>query len=822
MPKKVFLVCLIILGKILSIQAQVGSVSPDQLKPGWQKLLLELASTYHTVVKENQVDLDSSLIYVSDKLKLSRLQIASEGIKDQVLLRQSKWFDERNVNNGIKQLSTLTGKEKAEQLILIGAFYAFEPAGNQQSNDAGLDYLSKALIECRSLNEKELSLVTNRLVGKILLKKGLLPAADSVFQNVADEYATKNDQYGQATTLQWWGLYTPVTATSTPGRLASISRSVMLFQQSGDKEEQINGLINKTYLYLLSYRLDSAYIVSKQAEQLVAAIKFPYVHYVSAALHTTTMFMGKFGEPLKYALEAVENAETLKDSIGLPYFYSYAGTLYENDNFQPETAIGWNLKSINSFQMQNEPCYLVLSNVVGDLLNQKRNKQALELIQRVYKRTPPKLSTDYLFYYLSLGVYFTDKESQNWNEAFVNLTKADSVEKEEEKKGFDIRKAAITFAFANLYMEQQKYKEARGYLEQFLSQRSNISAAFIASARAWEKLIVIDSILGNKGNLVNDYKHLVDAINENYVISKSKLAEELQVRYATEEKDDQIKLLTQKDQLVQDNFKKATQVRNITIIGILLSLIIAALLYRQNKLKQKSNDVITQKNKLLERMVEEKEWLVKEIHHRVKNNLHTVICLLESQAAYLDNDALKAIETIQRRIYSMSLIHQKLYQSEDIKIIDMGAYLTEFVHYLVASFGSPENIHVSLHVDDIKLGVAQAIPAGLIINEAVSNSFKYGFPNQRKGSVTISLKRSGDCVLLAVSDDGIGLKEETGHELNSLGLELIKGLGKDLHGNVSFEINNGTTIKLEFLIDHVTSGVEQAADSLQHTMGTYE
>jgi two-component sensor histidine kinase len=112
-------------------------------------------------------------------------------------------------------------------------------------------------------------------------------------------------------------------------------------------------------------------------------------------------------------------------------------------------------------------------------------------------------------------------------------------------------------------------------------------------------------------------------------------------------------------------------------------------------------------------LVKEKEWLLREVHHRVKNNLYTVICLLESQATYLENDALLAIQNSGRRIYAMSLIHQKLYHTEDVRVIDMESYITEFVYYLQDSFGSPPNIRIDLHIEPLTLGIAHAIPLGL-------------------------------------------------------------------------------------------------------------
>ncbi|HJY13883.1 MAG TPA: sensor histidine kinase, partial [Flavobacterium sp.] len=149
---------------------------------------------------------------------------------------------------------------------------------------------------------------------------------------------------------------------------------------------------------------------------------------------------------------------------------------------------------------------------------------------------------------------------------------------------------------------------------------------------------------------------------------------------------------------------------------------------------------------------------MKEIHHRVKNNLQTVISLLNSQSAYLDNDmALSAIKNSQHRIHSMSLIHQKLYNAENISTINMPNYIKELVEYLKESFNTGQRIRFEINVAPLELDVAQAVPLGLILNEAITNSIKYAFPDDRNGMVYIKLESTADKrYLLAISDNGIG------------------------------------------------------------------
>ena len=223
---------------------------------------------------------------------------------------------------------------------------------------------------------------------------------------------------------------------------------------------------------------------------------------------------------------------------------------------------------------------------------------------------------------------------------------------------------------------------------------------------------------------------------------------------------------------------------------------------QQKEINRKNNDLqilVREKDVLLE----EKEWLRKEIHHRVKNNLHTVMSLLESQSAFLENDALLAIQDSQHRIYSMSLIHQKLYQSEDVTSLYMPDYIAELVRYLRESFGVKQQIRIEVQIEPIELNVTQAVPVGIILTESITNAIKYAFPGNIEGVITISLVKSDDNhILLSIIDNGIGMPAETlNNESDSLGMRLMKGLSEDINGILRIESSEGTEISIEFSTD---------------------
>jgi PAS domain S-box-containing protein len=200
--------------------------------------------------------------------------------------------------------------------------------------------------------------------------------------------------------------------------------------------------------------------------------------------------------------------------------------------------------------------------------------------------------------------------------------------------------------------------------------------------------------------------------------------------------------------------------------------------------------------------LEEKEILLKEVHHRVKNNLQIVSSLLYLQAARTEHSgAVSALRESQNRIRSMALIHERLYQSPNLASVDMGEYTRTLVSDLRHSHKATDSpVQLALNIEDIPLAVTEAIPCGLIINELVSNALKHAFPDGRTGQITIELKRNDDdsCLLL-VSDDGIGIPEAVDfRNASSLGLTLINSLVKQLDGTVELDRRRGTSFRISF------------------------
>ncbi|MEO7049033.1 MAG: sensor histidine kinase, partial [Ferruginibacter sp.] len=190
-----------------------------------------------------------------------------------------------------------------------------------------------------------------------------------------------------------------------------------------------------------------------------------------------------------------------------------------------------------------------------------------------------------------------------------------------------------------------------------------------------------------------------------------------------------------------------------------------------------------------------------EIHHRVKNNLQIVISLFNAQSEFLDNpSALEAIKEGKERMQAIALIHQKLYQPDQGSLVKMACYIPEMVNNLKSGFADMRNIIFQLDVDEISLDVSQAVPVGLILNEAITNAVKYAFPQNRKGIIQVLFKKmEHEKVMLKIMDNGIGISNEMkAGEYKSLGTQLIKIFAEQLEAELRIENKNGVETILYF------------------------
>lgn len=219
----------------------------------------------------------------------------------------------------------------------------------------------------------------------------------------------------------------------------------------------------------------------------------------------------------------------------------------------------------------------------------------------------------------------------------------------------------------------------------------------------------------------------------------------------------------------------------------------------------RTEERFTEQGATLERqteLLEHRETMLREIHHRVKNNMQVMSSLLSLQSRGASHpETSRMLQENQRRIQSMALLHELLYQSEDLAVLDFSKYIRRMVDHLFCSYGvDNQKIRLFTDLEPVGLDLDDALPSGLLISEVMSNSLKHGFPDGREGEIAIRLhNQSATAVSLVVADNGVGLPDLLDWTTSrSLGLRLIRALAQQLRGNLDIRSQDGTEIELVF------------------------
>ena len=267
---------------------------------------------------------------------------------------------------------------------------------------------------------------------------------------------------------------------------------------------------------------------------------------------------------------------------------------------------------------------------------------------------------------------------------------------------------------------------------------------------------------------------------------------ELLTQYETGKKEATIFSQTQKIEQ-----QRKTQILYICL-ATLLAIVVFGMFFTMKNIRKKRK-ALSVLNVELDAKNKQNELLLKEIHHRVKNNLEMVKSLIALQSAKLEDGASKeAMLASQNRVQSMGIIHQKLYQGENLGSIEMKDYFVNLGEGVLDTFNAENKVKIECAMDDLNLDVDTAVPIGLIVNELLTNALKYAFPEGVKGQIKISLTKENNNLLLKVSDNGIGKIEGSKPKGTGFGTQLIQLLTQQLNGTISEDYKNGTAIFFNF------------------------
>lgn len=308
--------------------------------------------------------------------------------------------------------------------------------------------------------------------------------------------------------------------------------------------------------------------------------------------------------------------------------------------------------------------------------------------------------------------------------------------------------------------------------------------------------------LRNQGRLGEAVNHFVQLIeNEELAPTQDPYLNRFQDFQADAQESHQKLLLLFQNQEQEKLIAQHIWQRRSLATGICFTLLISGFLFYHNRQRKQINVSLSEKNDLIANALDDKEMLIREIHHRVKNNLQVVSSLLNLQARYLhDPDAIGAIKEGRDRVQSMAFIHQKLYQLDEVKQMQVPDYIEELASSLFHSYQiDPQQIQLETTIDPVALDVDTMIPLGLILNELLSNALKHAFPEEQKGKISINFRKEQDQFLLEVKDNGIGFDTaaENGPS-GGFGYHLIRAFTKKIHGQLTVTQLEGSCVRLLF------------------------
>lgn len=366
-------------------------------------------------------------------------------------------------------------------------------------------------------------------------------------------------------------------------------------------------------------------------------------------------------------------------------------------------------------------------------------------------------------------VYY--EQTKNYSDSLMNKSRTEAIDELDKK-------------YKTEQKEQQIMLLAKENTIKDLSLKQNAQSLLLANANALQKEQEISLL--NKQNEVSAL--LVQQQQQTIKLTK-----------AENEKSAQSLVLLQKENALKDlSIKEKKRTTWLFATGLALACIVALsvfVLYRNNR---KNNKLLQEKNDIISKALSEKEILLKEIHHRVKNNLQVVSSLLNLQSRSInDEKALSAIKEGRDRVKSMALIHQNLYSDDNLTGVEIKDYIEKLVQSLFTSYNiQNEKITLETDIDSLNLDVDTVIPIGLILTELISNALKYAFnETKHNGCLTIKLKQDDSGLLLNVRDNGIGLPNDWNFDkLNSLGYQLIRSFAAKMKAKLTITGNDGTNV----------------------------
>lgn len=571
-------------------------------------------------------------------------------------------------------------------------------------------------------------------------------------------------------------------------------KAINIAKEAGDFTK-----LAKSYLYLAYYhkeysKLDSSLIYTLKAKDLYSSLENKLdLANTHLALKEIYGLQTEYGKATEEAYKALALFETLNNQKGVALSYAHlCGLLYYENRYSRGIELCDKALEIQKHLDAKEDMALsYYYKATNQLFSGDDLQDALKNINRAieFYKTSGEAGIPYMAsvnwrgnIYKYLGEY--DKAIADYQYNFDNSNKL----------GLQRYLIPSLANIGHVYLMQGKYEEALPY---------NLEAIdiIIKTGRIrnlWENYMHVSSIYENMG----DYKNALE-YNKLYATAYTELKDraiqslegEVQAKYETGQKNATIYFQNEKI-----NQQRKTQTLYIILV-VLLAFILFGLFYSYKK-RQKRNSALLALNNELDHKNQQNQLLLKEIHHRVKNNLELVKSLISLQSAQLEDSATKdAMLASQNRVQSMGIIHQKLYQGENPGSIEMKDYFLNLGEGILDTFDAEDKVKIECAMDTLELDVDTAVPIGLIVNELLTNALKYAFPEDRNGTIQISLSQATpETLSLKVTDNGVGKVAGVSPKGTGFGSQLIQLLTQQLNGTMTENGENGTMVAFNFKV----------------------
>lgn len=537
-------------------------------------------------------------------------------------------------------------------------------------------------------------------------------------------------------------------------------------------------------LELLGYDNQQAKKYARKGVQLSEQIKDKKT--TAFAFHSMGLsydYLGIADSAFYYYTKSIALKKELGDADGEASTLLNIGVLYFYQK-EYERALNYYQQALELYQKtKNELRVAAALNNMGAIYRiQKKYEKAIEIYQQSYQLKEKSQDLAGMSNALNnLGIVLMYMKQFEKAESYLLRSLA------LQKKSNSINNLISSYlSIANLYIKMGRLEDGRKSLNQAIKIGDSLDMPH-EMIDAYQMYTVIDSTSGDFKSAFEHLKRYHQQLGKVIQSDRKKEIDRLETLYQTQEKEREIAL----NKASIENRNRAIVI--FSVISGLLCFLAIWLLWLRRKLHLS--------NRQLNQLVVEKENLVKEIHHRVKNNLQVISSLLNMHVRKVqDPDSKKIFDDGVSRIQAMSIIHQNIYHHKNSmqqKPID---YIEKLIQQLYITYQIPEkSIQIHTQIDDIPMDIEKLMGLGLILNELLSNAFKYAFKHSTQGVIDIKLQKRDDQQLeLTVKDDGVGIHPDATSSDQSLGMKLIYAFSQKLNGKLSFMQDNGTVFVLQF------------------------